>query len=112
MSKLKHPYHVVFENYPGFKVAWDNTDPATITGWIEACSEQSNSSYATLWSFWKIWTHQLNDPTRTNAFYIEWLYPSLQLPWPYGTKWIPTAELNRAICGYALLSLTVDNSCQ
>jgi len=110
MSRLKRKYHVQFEDYPGYRKAWKNTNPATITLWDTVARRLSNSTYATLWSFWKIWTYQLNDPKITNYLYIEWLWRDIIFPWPYGTMIIPTGELGKSKCGWVVMGLTIENA--
>ena len=110
MSRLKIKYHIDFKEYLDFETAWKNTSPAELVGWEKLAENNRVSTYALLWSLYKVWVTQINNPTITNFLYIEWLFRDLHLLWPLGTVGIPIATLGLAKCGWSILKLTEKNA--
>lgn len=110
MSLLKHVYHMKFSEFPLFIEVQKNTPPLEMEGWEEASKKMPDSTVALLWRLWKVWNHQLNDPTITNPLYIDWLFRDFTFWWPYGSYHIPTSELGRAELGRSVLALTEKNA--
>lgn len=50
------------------------------------------------------------DPPIINWMDIEWRFPGIQLPWPFGSLEIPTAILGKARLGDADLGMDEENS--
>lgn len=110
MGTLRHKYHLDWTTHPVFKQVMQNTATADLAGWVMIVERISDSLNAYLWSLWKVWNHQLSDPTRINKLYIGWLSLKTHPSWPLGAVNIPTAELNRAKLGKAILLLNEANA--
>ena len=110
MSRLRTKYHIQFNDYPAFQRAYKNTDPATLPFWQTVAESTPRSAYAVLWSLWKMWNAQFNDPTITNWCYIGWAFWDLRMIWPYGKYNIPSSALGIAKCGYAIGNLDKKNA--
>ena len=110
MSRLKHKYHIDFTDFPDFQKAWENTPPENLEGWEKIAEDLSTSTYALLWSLYRTWVIQLNTPKTINWLYIEWLFLTNKLIWPYGSLDIPVATLGQAKCGWTVLNLIEENA--
>ena len=110
MSLLKHAYHIIFSKHPLFPEAWKNTPLKELEGWKKVAANNRVSTAAIVWSIWQVINNQFVERGRINFVYIEWMFRELKLIWPYGTLYIPTAELGRSRCGWSGLAITEENA--
>lgn len=87
----------------------------------ELTEEEANTERAFLQAMERLMGDQLNfsekdmkqgreDPPIVNWMDIEWRFPGIKLPWPFGSLEIPTAILGKARLGDADFGMDEENS--